>query len=83
MDRETAISIYKEIVGGCLLSDAFVCLMSPNGDDLFSEGCQLCLRSSISKDDRRVIEQIVFRNHLSLKEVSDKIIIYKPKSTIK
>ena len=80
MDRETAIRIYKEIVTDCMLGDAYVCLMSPRNNSL-SAGCQLHLKSLISKDDRKIIEQIVDKHHLSLKEVSDKIIIYKAKKT--
>jgi hypothetical protein len=78
LEREEAVRVYKQIVNECRLDSASVCLISPRNDDAVSKGYQLQISSILSGYDKELLKKILERYHLSWKELSDRIIIYKP-----
>ena len=80
MKRTQAVKIYKQIITSCKIEVAYVSLTPPKKDDTTSKGYQLHISPSISNYDKERLQKIVKNQHLSLKEQSDRIIIYKPAS---
>lgn len=78
MKREQAIEIYKQIITNCKIEVAYVSLTPPNTNDTNSNGYQLHITPSQNSYDNEQLQKIVKNQHLTCKETSDKIIIYKP-----
>ena len=80
MDREEAIKLFKEIIADCNINITSVSLVAPRQDDVLSDGFQLQIKSLLNDSERQVIHKIVENYQLAWKEISGKIIIYKPKA---
>jgi hypothetical protein len=78
LDREEAIKLYKEIITECRLGLVSVSLIPPRTDDTVSKGYQLHI-SILSGYDKELLQKIVESYNLSWKELSDRIVIYKPR----
>jgi hypothetical protein len=78
MDRAEAIKVYSELVKLCRLECASVSLFPSRKDDTLSEGYQLHISESMKNYDKQLVNKILERHQLALKEINDKIIIYKP-----
>ena len=60
------------------LASSCIYLVPPRSDDAFSKGYQLHVPVFIDGFDKELIYKKVKRHQLALKEIDDKIIIYKP-----
>ena len=80
MDREEAIALFREITNNCNINVTSVNLVPPRTNDILSKGYQLHIKSLMDNCERGIIQKIVANHHLALKEIEEKIIIYKPQS---
>jgi hypothetical protein len=81
LSREEAILIFKELMIELknLPSDN-IYLYLQRETDTFSQDYQIHLPNSIKYTDRIIVHKTANNHKLSVKEVDDKIIIYKPRN---
>jgi hypothetical protein len=79
LNREEAIQIYKELMIECKgLNSVSIYLSPPRENDVISEGYQIYLPITIRNADKESVQRIANDHNLSIREINDKIIIYKP-----
>jgi hypothetical protein len=77
------MSVLKEITSKCAgalsFTVSYIDLVPPKPNDTLSKGYQIHIKSDICSEDRMTIQNILNSHQLAMKEVGDKLIIYKPK----
>jgi hypothetical protein len=83
LDRREAIAVLKEITSRCAgalrLTVSVINLVPPRADDTISKGYQIHIKSEICSEDRSLLQSIMDARQLALKEIGDRLIIFKPK----
>jgi hypothetical protein len=80
LNREKAVSVFKEILTACSGIAPSIAIMPPNADRILSKGYQLHVRTRSTTLDRICIENISNKNNLSLKDEEGLLVIYSPKT---
>ena len=80
MNRSEAVKVLKDVLEKCPSVDgAYIALMPSDSADLLSHGFQIHIKTSLSQEDRRCVQELLTKQGLKLKETPDKTIIYRPK----
>ena len=78
--------VLKEITSRCAgalsFTVSFIDMVPPKANDTLSKGYQIHIKSDVCSGDRITIQNILNSHQLTMKEVGDKIIIYKPKNNL-
>ena len=78
LDRAEAIRVVKDIIACTNCYSPFVALMPPNAHNLLSKGYQIHIKAQLNTSQMDVLEGIIKKNVLALKEEAELLIIYKP-----
>ena len=72
------MTVLKEIIAGTNCDSSFVALMLPNTHTLLSKGYQIHIRTQLDSSQKQLLESILTKNCLTLKESEETLIIYRP-----
>jgi hypothetical protein len=78
LDRLEAIRVLKELIASTGCDSNFVALMPPNAHNFLSKGYQIHIKMMTNTTQREIIDSILKKNGLALKDKGETLVIYKP-----